>query len=101
MPSNSTKISKSKCDRINENFSKCIESLFRKSNKLTKYYADVYLLVRRKGEIWEYRSLECKCWPLLSSVIISSAIEIEELVLIIRLEESLFLVNQENTERLY
>jgi hypothetical protein len=101
MPSNSTKISKPKRDRTNENFSKCIESLFGKSNKLTKYHADIYLLVRRKGDIWEYKSLDCKCWPLSSSAIVSSASEIKESVLIIRSGESLPLANQENAKRLH
>jgi hypothetical protein len=75
MPSNLTKISKPKRNRTNENFSKCIKSLLEKSNNLTQYHADVYLLIRRKSKLWEYKSLDCKCWPLSSSAIVSFATE--------------------------
>lgn len=77
MASNLSKISKQKRDRTNENFSKCIKSLLEKSNNLTKYHADVYVLIRREGKLWEYKSLDCGCWPLSSSVIVSLATEMK------------------------
>ena len=61
-----------KRDRTNQNFSKCTKSLLKKSNNLTRYQADVYVLIRRKGKIWEYKSLSCDCWPLSSSAVVST-----------------------------
>jgi len=71
MSSNVTKISKPKRDRTSENFSKRIKSLLEKSNGLIEYHADVYVLIQRKGKLWEYKSIDYKCWPLSSSAIVS------------------------------
>ena len=72
MPTSSTRISKPKRDRTNENFLKCTNSLLEKSNNLTRYQADVYLLIRRRGKLWEYKSLHCDCWPLPSRAIVNT-----------------------------
>jgi hypothetical protein len=65
-----TQILKAKRNRTGDNFLRCINSLLNKSNNLTKYQADVYVLIRRNGKLWEYNSLHCDCWPLPSSAIV-------------------------------
>jgi hypothetical protein len=49
---------KTKEQLVNENFRRQNKSLAKKGNKLTKFEADVYILVRRKGNITIYTSLE-------------------------------------------
>jgi hypothetical protein len=43
-----------KRNRDNENFSKKMKSLLGERDGLVAYLADVYVLTRRKGKIWEY-----------------------------------------------
>jgi len=87
MSSQSTKVTRRKRDRINENFSKRVKSLLEKSNGLTEYNADVYLLIRRHGKLWEYNSIDCKCWPLSRNAIVSTLTQYNmQLILIIHKE---------------
>jgi hypothetical protein len=71
MSTNSTKIGKGKRDRTNENFSKRVQTLLEKCDELVEYNADVYLLTRR-GKVWEYKTVNCCCWPLSSKEIVST-----------------------------
>lgn len=59
-------------DRHNVNISKRIKTLLRKSNSLASDAgADVYVLVRRKGKVWEYNFGQCTCWPLSKMELVS------------------------------
>ena len=75
MSSHATKVTRRKRDRMNENFSKRVKSLLEKNNGLTEYYADVYLLIRRHGKLWEYNSTDCKHWPLPPKTVVSTLIQ--------------------------
>lgn len=87
MSSQSTKVTRRKRDRINENFSKRVKSLLEKSNGLTEYNTDVYLLIRRHGKLCEYNSIDCKCWPLSRNAIVSTLTQYNmQLILIIHKE---------------
>ncbi|KAH7303374.1 hypothetical protein B0I35DRAFT_365069 [Stachybotrys elegans] len=71
MPPNQHGLEK-KRDRSSENFKKRWRTFAKNGFRVHKFYhADVYILLRRKGQIYEFKSTE-RAWPLQPEDIVCS-----------------------------
>ena len=68
-----TRKNKKTRDRSGENFKKRWRTFQKHGNEIHKaYQADVYILLRRKGQVYEFKSTD-KVWPLPPAEVVSAS----------------------------